>query len=112
MKHRIAIVLFLLLPFQSSEGRAAEPLTKLNLFQKAQDLCKATALMSSELARNIVLSGSGSLSSICECAALLSVSQLSPDEAEMVSSLKQKQAEFQESLNANIVKCVRIAPSQ
>jgi len=90
---------------------AAEPIAKLVLFHKAQDLCKATVLGSSELAENIVLTASGSLSELCECAAILSVSPLSLEEAEMVSESKERREIFQKTLSEALVRCVRIAPA-
>lgn len=111
MKLSIPVVLLALSAILPFDAKPAEPLAKLTLFQRAQDLCKATALVSADLAQNIVLSGAGSLSSICECAALLTVSQLSPEDAGLVSTSKEKQTEFQQSLNANVVRCIRVAPS-
>lgn len=83
---------------------------RLRAFDSAQLTCKASILSSKDAAMSFIQSNSGSLSDICECAAMLAVSSKSNSQIrEIISSTEiQHAVEFTEEVNQLFVQCVRI----
>lgn len=91
----------------------ADAPAKVQLFERSQQVCKTIVLTSAETASTFVRADAGSLSDVCECAALLAVAPLSQADAEaIVNGDKAKAAGLVESVRNELGECVKMAPAR
>jgi hypothetical protein len=67
--------------------------TRLALFQNAQTTCKARVLMDQKLATDFVTARKSSLTQVCECAALITVANVSSETSELPGCWRQDSRE-------------------
>lgn len=86
MKRLITGLLLLSAVFNSTAQVTDEQKNRLTVFENAVKGCRAVIITSPALAKNLVVATSRSLTDVCECAALLALSDLSDDEVGLIAN--------------------------
>lgn len=83
---------------------------RLNSFENAKLVCKATLLANKDAASSFILSNSGTLGDQCECAAILAVSGRTDTQLReiLTSSDLAPAADFAADVNRRFLQCVQM----
>jgi hypothetical protein len=105
----MAVLLLCAIACRAKAQGTSELQNRLTLFQNAQNTCKARLLSDPQLAANFVAATKSPLSDVCECAALLTVSNISNKQiSAIVSGDKELAVQIANDTWLNFAKCLQI----
>jgi hypothetical protein len=110
MKKITATIIMLVSSYTvAAQSPSSNPNERLQLFSNVQTTCKIMILNNSEIAKSIVIGTRRSLTDICECAALLTITSMSDgDVSNILTGEKEEARNLLKLLSENVVSCVQI----
>lgn len=109
----LSVVLFLAAASpvaQSANPDPYRPPPRVVLAERVDRLCRNAILSAPELTNAVIGAASGSMSEICECTTMLTISALSDAEIASIGSDQRKSNEIVSSIAPNLSRCVKMAP--
>lgn len=107
------LVLFLAAAGQPAIPAKADPYqppARVVLAERVDRLCRNAILSKPELANAVIGAASGSMSEVCECTTMLTVSALSDADVSALGKDLDKVNEVVSSIAPNLSRCVQMAP--
>ncbi len=86
------------------------PPARVVLAERIDKLCRERALYKPEVANAIILAGSGTMSELCECTTMLTISELSDEQVASVGKDLELVQRIVDAIPTTLSRCVQMKP--